>query len=164
MATSKTAAAADAAPAGGSSASKMLIGVLLGVVLVGAGGAGAWFMLGRQSAPAQAAAPVLEKPIFVTVEPFTVNLQDEGRPKFLHLGMTLRVRDEKSRAQVAEFMPELRSRAMLILSNRKPDTLVSTEDKSRVAEEIRTEMNRPLAEDMPSQGIAGVSFNTFVVQ
>jgi flagellar FliL protein len=166
MATSKSAAAAEAAPKGGSSASKMLIGVLVGVILVGAGGAGAWFMLGTQAAPAQAAAPVPvpEKPIFVTVEPITVNLQEEGRPKFLHLGMTLRVRDERSRAQVAEFMPELRSRALLMLSNRKPETLVSTEDKSRLAEEIRTELNRPLAENMPAQGIAGVSFNTFVVQ
>ncbi|HEY1227729.1 MAG TPA: flagellar basal body-associated protein FliL [Ramlibacter sp.] len=163
MATS-TPAAAVPAPSG-SSGSKLLIGVLVGVILVGGGGAGAWFFMGgKNAAPAQAAEPVAEKPIFLAVEPLTVNLQDEGRPKFLHLGMTLRVRDEKSRTQITEFMPELRSRVLLLLSNRKSEMLVSTEDKSKLAEEIRAELNRPLAENMSSQGIAGVSFNTFVVQ
>ena len=29
----------------------------------------------------------VEKPIFVTMEPLTVNLQSEGRGKFLHVGI-----------------------------------------------------------------------------
>jgi flagellar FliL protein len=34
--------------------------------------------------------------------------------------MTLKVRDEKTKAQIVEFMPELRSRALMLLSNRSP--------------------------------------------
>ncbi|MBO9515993.1 MAG: flagellar basal body-associated protein FliL [Variovorax sp.] len=153
---------ASATPAAAPRSSKLLIGLLLGVALLGVGAAGYMFLHGR-SAPAEAAKPLPEKPIFVTLEPLTVNLQAEGR-KFLHIGMSLKVRDEAAKAQIVEFMPELRSRALLMLSNRAPDTLMSTEDKAKLAEEVRTELNRPLSDTLPPQGIASVSFNTFVVQ
>ena len=143
--------------------SKLLIGLLVGVSLLAAGGAG-YVFLGHKAAPAEAATVAAEKPIFVTLEPLTVNLQGEGRGKFLHIGMALKMRDEASRAQVVEFMPELRSRALMLLSNRAPDSLMSPDDKTRLADEIRAELNRPLGDKLPEQGIAGVSFNTFVVQ
>jgi flagellar FliL protein len=74
------------------------------------------------------------------------------------------VRDEPAKAQIVEFMPELRSRVLMLLSNRPPESLVTTEDKSKLAEEIRTALNAPLAAGCPPQGIFSVSFNTFVVQ
>jgi flagellar FliL protein len=113
---------------------------------------------------AQAATRLPEKPIFVTLEPLTVNLQVEGRGQFLHIGVALKVRDEKAGAQIVEFMPELRGRLVLLLSNRQPESLLSTEDKTRLAEEIRTALNLPLTPGLPPQGITSVSFNTFVVQ
>lgn len=144
---------------------KLLIGLLIGIGLMAAAGAAYVFVIAPKVATSEAAKPVVpEKPIFITLEPLTVNLQGEGRSKFLHIGMSLKVRDEPAKAQIIEFMPELRSRALLMLSNRLPESLVSTEDKSKLAEEIRTELNRPLADNLPAQGIASVSFNTFVVQ
>ncbi|VTU25411.1 flagellar basal body-associated protein FliL [Variovorax sp. SRS16] len=113
---------------------------------------------------AEVAAPVPEKPIFIALEPLTVNLQGEGRPRFLHIGVALKVHGEKAKAQIMEFMPELRSRLLMLLANRTPDSLVSPEDKTRLADEIRAELDRPLGDDLKPQGIAGVSFNTFVVQ
>jgi flagellar FliL protein len=143
--------------------SKLLIGLLVGVSLLAAGGA-AYVFLGHKDASTEAAKVAPEKPIFVTLEPLTVNLQSEGRGKFLHVGIALKMRDEPAKAQVVEFMPELRSRALMLLSNRAPDSLVSTDDKTRLADEIRAELNRPLSDKLPEQGIASVSFNTFVVQ
>ena len=128
-----------------------------------AGGPGYIFPPPKATA-AEAAAPVIEKPIYVTVEPLTVNLQGEGRPKFLHMGMALKVRNAQASAQLLEYMPELRSRVLLLLSNRTPDSLMSTDDRIRLAEEIRTELNRPLGENLPAQGVVSISFNTFVVQ
>ncbi|WP_431273531.1 flagellar basal body-associated FliL family protein [Variovorax ureilyticus] len=132
--------------------------------MLAAGAAGyMYFQHKSGAAPAEAAKPVPEKPIFVTLEPMTVNLQAEGR-KYLHVGISLKVKDEASKAQIVEFMPELRSRALLLLSNRTPDTLMSTEDKTRIAAEVQSELNRPLNDTLPPQGITSVSFNTFVVQ
>jgi len=145
-----------------------MIGLLIAAGLCAVGGGG--YALSRSSlfasesaAPAPAPLKAL-KPIFVTLEPLTVNVQSEGRGRFLHIGMALKVRNEEAKAQIVEFMPELRSRLVLLLSNRPPESLVSTEDKARLAEEIRTVLNRPLAPDLPPQDIASVSFNTFVVQ
>ncbi len=162
MATSSSLPTAAAAPR----SSKLLIGLLVLTSLAALAGGG--FALSRSSLFAQeapAAAPkAMPKPIFVTLEPLTVNVQSEGRSRFLHIGMALKVNDEQAKAQLVEFMPELRSRLLLLLSNRQPETLLSTQDKAKLAEEIRTELNRPLSPEAQPQAIAGVSFNTFVVQ
>ncbi|MBS0455144.1 MAG: flagellar basal body-associated protein FliL [Proteobacteria bacterium] len=158
MATSPNTATPPARP------SKLLIAALLSLSL-GALGVAAYALTRTSSSEAEPARHVaVEKPIFVALEPITVNVQGEGRNRFLHVGMSLKVRDEKAKAQVMEFMPELRSRALLMLSNRQADTLQTTEDKSRLAAEILGELTRPLNDSLPPQGISGVSFTAFVVQ
>lgn len=150
------------APPPARSLSKLLVAALIAVSVCAVAFA-AYAMMRTQPDP-QEARPLQDKPIFVTLEPLTVNMQTEGRSRFLHVGMSLKVRDERAKAQVVEFMPELRSRALLLLSNRQPDSLVTTDDKSRLADEVLAELNRPLGAALPPQGITGVSFNTFVVQ
>jgi flagellar FliL protein len=160
MATST--APVSAAPS--SRSPKLLIIVLSVVTLCALGGAGYFYLAANKKAEAEPAATVAEKPIFVALEPFTVNLQSEGRARFLHVGIALKMKNEKAKAQAAEFMPELRSRVLMLLSNRQPESLVTTEDKSKLAEEIRIAINAPLSADLPPQGVTSVSFNTFVVQ
>ncbi|KLN52246.1 flagellar basal body-associated protein FliL [Variovorax paradoxus] len=164
MATSPPVALAPV-PSSPARPSKLWI-VLLIVALAGALAAGGYFLLRQRASaePAAAAAPVPEKPIFVTLEPLTVNVQSEGRGRFLHVGIALKVRNEQAKARIVEFMPEIRSRVLLLLSNRPPESLVTTEDKARLAEEIRVELSRPLGAGLPPQEIASVSFSTFVVQ
>jgi flagellar FliL protein len=152
------------APAPARSSKPLIIGLVAAIVLLLAAGVGYLVVLPKLKAPAVAAAPVPEKPIFIALEPLTVNLQSDGRARFLHVGVALKVHDEKAKGQIMEFMPELRSRLLMLLANRTPDSLMSPDDKTRLADEIRTELNRPLGDDLQPQGIAGVSFNTFVVQ
>ncbi|MDQ0568639.1 flagellar FliL protein [Variovorax paradoxus] len=166
MATSPSVALAPPATAPRSSKLKIVIPLAV-LASVLAGGGGYYFMSHRSSAAPEASAapaPVPEKPIFVTLEPLTVNVQSEGRSRFLHVGMALKVRDEQAKAHVVEYMPEVRSRVLLLLSNRPPESLVTTDDKARLAEEIRLELSRPLGAGLPAQEIGSVSFNTFVVQ
>ncbi|WP_077001473.1 flagellar basal body-associated protein FliL [Variovorax sp. KK3] len=165
-----TSTATPAAPAAAAPRSPKLLIILLGVTTVAAL-AGGGFALSRSSLfakdahAAEAPKPVpAAKPIFVTLEPLTVNVQSEGRSRFLHIGMSLKVNDEAAKAQLVEFMPELRGRLLLLLSNRQPESLLSTQDKAKLAEEIRTELNRPLSPSTAPQAVASVSFNTFVVQ
>lgn len=108
--------------------------------------------------------PKPAKPIFVTLEPLTVNLRSEGKARFLHLGVALKLGDEQAQARVADAIPELRSRLLLLLSDREPAALTSPDSKRALAEEIRAELNRPLATGGTGFGIGGVAFNAFVVQ
>jgi flagellar FliL protein len=154
------------APAAAPRSSKLLIGLLIAVGVLAAGAVG-YILLAPKLAggTSEAAKPAaLEKPIFVTLEPLTVNLQAEGKGRFLHIGISLKVKDEQAKGQITEFMPELRSRVLMLLSNRAPESLVSPEDKTKLADEIQKALNAPLSPQLPSQGITGVSFNTFVVQ
>jgi flagellar protein FliL len=167
MATSPSVALAPPATATAPRSSKLRIVLpIVALACALAGGGGYFWMSQRSSAvpSAPAAPPVPDKPIFVTLEPLTVNVQSEGRARFLHVGMALKVRNEQAKAHVVEYMPEVRSRLLLLLSNRPPESLVTTEDKARLAEEIRVELSRPLGAGLPPQEIGSVSFNTFVVQ
>lgn len=166
MATSPPVALASPAAAAPRS-SKLKIVIPAAVLACGLAGGGYYLMSQRApGAAAESAAPALvpDKPIFVTIEPLTVNVQSEGRARFLHVGMALKVRNEQAKAHVIEYMPEVRSRLLLLLSNRPPESLVTTEDRARLAEEIRLELSRPLAAGFPPQEIGSVSFNTFMVQ
>ena len=165
---SSVATAASAAQPASKRSSKLVIGLVIAVGLA-AVAAAAYTFVPRFLAPHAASeetvkAPVPEKPIFLALEPLTVNLQSEGRPRFLQIGMALRVPDEQTKARIVEFMPELRSRLLVLLSNRPPESLVTSDDKAKLAEEIRKALNAPLASGMPELGIFSVSFSTFVVQ
>lgn len=127
MATSSPAATAAASvatdPPASRRTSKLLIGLVAVLGLAVAGAAAYVFVLPRfteHAAAETAKAPVPEKPIFLMLEPLTVNLQSEGRSRFLQIGLALKLRDEQAKAQIVEFMPELRSRLLVLLSNRPP--------------------------------------------
>lgn len=143
--------------------------LVLMVLAAAVAGAGATYYLGSNYLNAHAAvrtaAPApAETPIFVALEPFTVNLRPDDRNRFLHIGITLKVADAKAQAQITEYLPEARSRILTLLSNRDSASLVSSEDKSKLADEIRAALNQPSAANQISQHVNNVLFTAFVVQ
>lgn len=144
---------------------KRIFVIALGVIVAIAVAAGVgYFLSNNRMGPPTAAAHVLEIPIFIALEPFTVNLQSEGRPRFLHIGVTLKVRDAKSQEQVAQYLPEARSRLLMLLSNRKPESLSTPEDKNQLSAEILKTLNKPFSSGPAPQQITDVVFTAFVVQ
>jgi len=152
----------DTANSAGSSKQRTLIIALVVLALAGVGG-GAFFYLKGKSAPAHEEAKV-EEPIFVALEPFTVNLQPGGRNRFLHVAVTLKMADARSQAQMTQYMPEVRSRVLSALSNREADTLATPEDKNRLSGEILQALSQPFNANLPQQKIANVMFTTFMLQ
>lgn len=144
---------------------KTKLGLILGVLAAALIAAGAAYYLARMQPSAKTVtAPVPETPIFVALDPFTVNLQADDRDRFLHIGLTLKVADAKSQAQIVQYLPEARSRILSLLSNRAPNSLITADDKSQLAAEILKVLNKPLASSQPPQHIINVLFTAFVVQ
>ena len=142
-----------------------MFGVALGAIVTITAVAGAAYYWGNsRGVPHAAAAPVVETPIFIALEPFTVNLQSEGRPRFLHIGVTLKVGDAKSQEQVTQYLPEARSRVLMLLSNRKPESLSTQEDKNQLSAEILKALNKPFSPSHKPQQISNVVFTAFVLQ
>ncbi len=138
-----------------------LIVVLIALVALGITAA-AYFLIGDRKGAAVAAEP--SDPIFVALEPLTVNLQPNGRSRFLHIGVTLKVADAKSQSQIILYLPVVRSRVLTVLSNRQSEALLAPGDKNQLAGEIMAALNQPFAPNLPLQKISGVMFTNFMLQ
>ena len=141
---------------------KLIIIATAVVALAMVGAAVAYFLKGDHKPKESIALPVT--PIFITLDPFTVNLQADSKARFLHIGMTLKVADFKAQTELNQYLPEVRSRVLMVLSNRQSEALTSATDKAQLATELMTALNRPLAANLPPQRISSVMFTTFMLQ
>ncbi|HEY5799436.1 MAG TPA: flagellar basal body-associated protein FliL [Burkholderiaceae bacterium] len=156
---------AGAAPEGGGSKKKMIVIILVALIAVAAGAGITWFLANRSSAPAAAHKPVkLEPPVFVPIEPFTVNLQQETGEQYLQTAFTLQVSGVEQMQVIKDNMPQVRSRLLLLLSSKKASELSSTEGKKALSDEIIALINQPFAPNAPPQTVTGVFFTSFIVQ
>lgn len=151
-------AAPEAVPAaaGGKKKLIMIIAIVLVVLIVG--GVGAMLLL-KKKAPAegeegeetetsqQAAAPKAKPgtpPVFLPVDPFTVNLADKDVDRYAQVGITLEVVDQKTADLLKNYMPSIRSGVLMVLSHKTAVELLTKDGKERLQKEILAEAVRPL--------------------
>ncbi|MBB3117748.1 flagellar FliL protein [Massilia violacea] len=171
----KAEAKADAPPAGGKK--KMMIIILAAVLVLGAGGGGAaWFLSKGASADHEEEAPKAKKgkkahkaagpPVYVPVEPFTVNLQPEteGSEQYLQLAFTLQVGSLEEVEIVKQNMPKVRSRVLLLLSSKHASEINTPEGKQQLSSEIIEQMKLPFEERGDAQDVSEVLFTSFIIQ
>jgi flagellar protein FliL len=139
----------DAAPKKSGAKKLLLIGVGAAVLLA-AGGGGAWLFIAHKSDPheAKAKAKPSAQPLFLTLEPFVVNLAGDVQ-HFLQVGIDLRVADGSVSEQVKVHLPEIRNGVLLLLSSKKVEDLASIVQKNRLRDEIREAVNKPLGIQTP---------------
>lgn len=154
-----------------SGGSKKLLWIMTVLVLLSsAGAAAAIYMVmeqrndGSQDAEMQQSME-REPPIFMQIDPFTVNLADDSYgSRLLYTGVTLRVGNEGSKAILEEHMPQVRSRLLMLLSGKQADELTSSEGKQQLAQAIVDRLNVPLTENQPPLDLREVLFTEFIVQ
>ena len=162
-----TSAPATSAPSSPpkSRASLILIILLALGTAAGAAGAGYYYFYLRGNAQTTAAAVKPPKdPIFIALEPFTVNLQPNGRSRFLHAAVTVKVDSTQSQAQLVQYLPEVRSRVLATLTNRAAESLLTTQEKDALAAEIMVALKQPFGANLPPAEISRVMFTTFMLQ
>ncbi len=157
-----------------------IIGVVV-VLLVGGGGA-AWFFLSKGDAEhaAEAEKPKPKHPpVFVTLEPFVVNLAGEVQ-HYLQVGIDLKVSEAGIGDQIKAHLPEIRNGVLLLLSSKNVEDLGTLEGKNQLRHEIRAAVNGPLGietksgggdahaadshGDDESEGVQEVLLTSFVIQ
>lgn len=155
----KAAVANDSAPA--KSGSKLKIIVIGAVLLAGGAGAGWWY----QGAPGTPSDVVVERPpVFMQLEPFTVNLQPERAQQYLQVGLTIKLTGSSAMDGIKLHMPEIRSRILLVLSTKGASELLTVEGKHKLAEEVAAEVRRPLRDEAQARSVQSVVFTSFVIQ
>lgn len=89
---------------------------------------------------------VVPSPVFYALDTFTVNLGDADR--VLYIGITLRLKDEATRSRLSEYLPEVRSRLLLLFS----------------IAEIKTTLSTPLVAGQPKQDVTDVLYTAFILR
>jgi len=130
--------------------------VLAAMLVLVAAGAGGWTWMQRSAD--HAANPVHEarKPLYVPLEPFTVNLQESRGDRFAQIGVTLQYEDPSIEERVKDNLPAIRNNVLMLLSSKQVEDLLSPEGKAHLADEIRERTGAALIAE-PVHGAASVS-------
>lgn len=120
----------------------IIAGVALLVIAAGAAG---WFFSkgksGEQHVEEVKVAPP-KTPIFVPLEPFTVNLRNEQNgDQYLQLGLSMKVFEMEIEAKIKTSLPEIRSKILQLLTTKTASELLTAEGKTRLVKEIMTMSN-----------------------
>lgn len=169
---------------------KLLIIILAAVLVVVLAGAGAAVLLMKKTDPAEEGDEVAEEtekpskkknakkdkeepPIFISMEPFTVNLIPETGDQYLQVVLALEIADAHAEADLKLRMPKIRNNITLLLSGKKASELLPKAGKEKLAEEMKEEINSVI--ETPATGKKGapahsegpvkaVLFTSFIIQ
>ncbi|MEH2920920.1 flagellar basal body-associated protein FliL [Samsonia erythrinae] len=143
--------------------------ILLTIVALAATGAAgtAWWLLNQKNAAmAEHEAPPPPEPVFMPLDTFTVNLinADNNPDRVLYVGFTLRLPDEATRTQFTHYLPEVRSRLLLLLSRQDAIALANEQGKQQLIEQIKQVLSPPLVPGQPNQVVTDVLFTAFILR
>lgn len=155
----EVAPAEDAVPA--KKGKKKLIIIVAAVVLVlaAAGGGAALYFKKKAAAAAELAeaeetdqaeaadhpkVDLNHPPVFVPLDPFTVNLADKDSDRYAQISITLQVTDAKFAEKMKAFMPAIRNSILMVLAHKTSQELMERSGKQLLAEEILREAARPM--------------------
>jgi len=144
--------------------------VLAVVLLAAIGGGAAWFLLRPTSAAASAedanaaVATAPKPPVFLHLEPFTVNLIEENGDHYLQVGIVYQMADDKAVDMAKVHLPVLRNRLLLLLSSKRPSELASLEGKNKLVAELIGAARESIPSGSPERGVVGAYLSAFVIQ
>ena len=167
-------APAQATPKGGK---KKLIIIIAAVLVLVLGGGGAAFMLMKKKpadgdedtadgharpkseARAALAEPAKQRPqydpkhppVFLPLDPFTVNLADKESERYAQIGLTLEIADSKTGEDLKLYMPAIRNNILMVLSQKTAAQLTTREGKEKLARSIQYAAVRPLGYDIDDE-------------
>ena len=155
--------AAPAATAKGGKKKQIII-IAAALLVVLAGGGAAFYLMKKPSVegdeegadghakaetsePAAKAKPKHDPkhpPVFVPLDPFTVNLADKDSERYAQVAVTLEIDDAKTADQLKIYMPAIRNNILMVLSHKTAAQLLTREGKEKLAKSILYAAVRPL--------------------
>lgn len=164
--------------------SKKLLIIILSVVLVLvlAGGGAAFMLLSGNDAEEdeehaeETTKPKKAKkkeapsapPVFVNLEPFTVNLVPETGDQYLQVVLSIELESPDADLQMKSLMPRIRNNITLLLSSKKASELLPKEGKEQLAAALKDEINtviNPGSKKAAAEGpVVSVLFTSFIIQ
>lgn len=136
--------------------------VLITLAACATAGYSYWRMHQQPSASVSAEPAPPPAPVFFALDTFTVNLGDADR--VLYIGVTLRMKDEATRARLSEYLPEVRNRLLLLFSRQNAATLATEQGKQQLIAAIKETLATPLVVGQPKQVVTDVLYTAFILR
>lgn len=147
-----------------------LLILLLALVVVAGSCAGTYVYISQNATAGEAkkAAPTEQAPQaprLVNVAPMTVNLVNErDEQSLLYVGFALEVADDATQALLQQYMPQVRSQLLTLLSGQNTSRLITPQGKAALADTILQALKQPLAPQQPAPLVLRVLYTDFIVQ
>ena len=136
--------------------------VLITLAACASAGYSYWRLQQQANAQQEQAPPPPAAPIFYALDTFTVNLGDADR--VLYIGVTLRLDKEETRQRLSQFLPEVRSRLLLLFSRQDANTLATEDGKLKLIEAIKSTLATPLVSGKQPQVVSDVLYTAFILR
>ena len=164
---------------------KLIVIVAIIAVLAIVAAAAYVFVMKRQHSGAdgeEEAVAQVTVPTFLPLDNMVANLADPGGDRFVQLGITLELADEKTASTVKQYLPSIRNGILMLVSQHTADELLAREGKEKLAADILAEVSAPLGfgnakkrardedaeEDSPRASrkspVRRVLFSSFIIQ
>ena len=93
-------------------------------------------------------------PVFVPLDPFTVNLADREAERYAQVGITLEVTDVQVGDQMKLYMPAIRNHILMAIADRTAADLQTREGKAQLATKVIRETSRALGYEVEDEEAA----------
>jgi flagellar FliL protein len=134
---------------------KMLVMIVAAVVVLALAGGGGWYFLGKggddEDEEEVSKAEKKGPPQYMTLESMTANLADPGGEKMIQVSITLELADTKAPEKVKDYIPAIRSDALMLLTQSTSEELLTKEGKERLADDIFAEASRHFVDEDPRE-------------
>lgn len=87
-------------------------------------------------------------PLFVNLEPITINLADRDTDRYAQIVIALEVEDDKSVDHVKAFMPVIRNNLLMAVANKTSEDVRTDDGRRLLAAEMQAQALRPLGYDL----------------
>ncbi len=140
-------AANNAAPAPAKGKKLIVLIVIIAVLAIGA--AAAFILLSKRHSSGDeeegsASKAAVTVPTFLPLDNLVVNLSDTGGDRFVQIGITLELADEKTATTVKQYLPSIRNGILMLVSQRTAEELLERDGKERLAADVLNEVSAPL--------------------
>ncbi|MCX7724520.1 MAG: flagellar basal body-associated FliL family protein [Thermodesulfovibrio sp.] len=143
---------------------KMLIIIVIAALVLIAGAAAAYFFLIGKAAQQDKAFTTKNSKevqgVNFALEPFVVNLMDQGGSKYLKVSVQIELSNAKLLEQAKNKTPQIRDAIITLLTNKTSDELITPEGKLLLKDEIKQRVTQILGEGT----VINVYLTDFVMQ
>ncbi|WP_062262628.1 flagellar basal body-associated FliL family protein [Endozoicomonas arenosclerae] len=152
-------------PKKSSGKSLIIVIVLLLLMLLGGGAFAAWYFMAAK--PEMAETPEVVKPEvpkFVTLEPFVISLQTQGRPRYMQIKLTLMSRDEGAVEVLKTYVPLIRNAIVNYLSQMTYKEATAKEATDQIRHNTIERINELLTAELAAVALEDLLITDLVVQ